>query len=81
MHVTYNIYLAAFSAIILLIQLDYFVIQIDEEKLKRQWKNFVAIDLNNPANVTNDNQIYILQHPLASAEPKVSSSSCRIVGA
>ena len=69
------------NIIILFIQLDYFIIKIDGEKLRHQWKDFEAIDLNYPAIVKNNNQIYILQHPYASTEVKMSSSPCQIVGA
>ena len=53
--------------------------EIDETKLKRQWKHLDPINMSNQVDVGNNNQISILHHPSGKEELYVSFSYCRVV--
>jgi len=61
-------------------QLDYFIIQLDEDKLEKELPDKIStINLDNPASVNDNDQIHIFQHP--HGRPLSSSTSpCQIIG-
>ena len=61
----------------ILLQLDYSIIEVDENKTDEL--DIQPIHLSKPADIKNDDQIYVIQHPrgghlaFSSSESKVQS--------